>query len=63
LSNPTDPIDIGKFEETCGVGVVYTPEQIKKSVTELLEVHRKELLEKRYKTNLGFLLGINLILN
>ena len=32
LSNPTDPLDVKKFNEFCGVGVVVTPEQIKSIV-------------------------------
>ena len=32
LSNPTDPLDVKKFNEFCGVGVVITPEQIKNTV-------------------------------
>ena len=32
ISNPTDPFDVKKFNEYCGVGVVITPEQIKETV-------------------------------
>ena len=33
LSNPTDPLDVKKFNEFCGVGVVVTPEHIKSTVS------------------------------
>jgi hypothetical protein len=32
ISNPTDPLDVKKFNEYCGVGVVITLEQIKQAV-------------------------------
>ena len=34
LSNPVDPVDRAQFEESCGVGVVITEEQIKECVSE-----------------------------
>ena len=33
LSNPVDPVDRAQFEESCGVGVVITEEQIKECVS------------------------------
>ena len=33
LSNPVDPVDWAQFEESCGVGVVITEEQIKECVS------------------------------
>ena len=38
LSNPLDPLDVKKFDEFCGVGVVITPEQIKKTVNSNLDL-------------------------
>jgi hypothetical protein len=32
LSNPLADVDVKKFNEFCGVGVVVTPEEIKKNV-------------------------------
>lgn len=57
LSNPTDPLDVKKFNEFCGVGVVVTPEQIKSTVAGHISKNKAELVEKRYKFNIGFLLG------
>ena len=80
LSNPLAEVDVKKFNEFCGVGVVVTPEQIKTNVsvyylvlfavynilkyisniskvTEVIESHKPELLEKRYKFNLGLLMS------
>ena len=33
LSNPVDPMDRAQFEESCGVGVVITEEQIRECVS------------------------------
>ncbi len=32
LANPNDPLDVAKFNEFCGVGVVVTLEQVKQTV-------------------------------
>lgn len=57
LSNPNEPFDTKKFNEFCGVGVVVTPEQIKKAVEKVLSDHKAELVEKRYRVNQGVLMG------
>jgi glutaminyl-tRNA synthetase len=59
LSNPNDPLDVQKFNEYCGVGVVVTPEQVKQMVTDVLNKHKAELLEKRYRLNQGILMSKN----
>ena len=56
LSNPNDPLDVKKFNEHCGVGIVVTPEQIKQAVAKVLGDHKAELLEKRYRVNQGVLM-------
>lgn len=48
ISNPVGNIDISAFEESCGVGIVVTPEQIEQEVEKVLKKHKNELLEKRY---------------
>lgn len=59
LSNPTDPLNEKQFNAFCGIGVVITPTQIKSTVEEVLNKHKTELLDKRYKYPVGPVLGIN----
>lgn len=47
ISNPIGNVDIKAFEESCGVGVVVTPEQIEQEVEKVIKKHQSELLEKR----------------
>lgn len=53
LSNPTDPLNEKQFNAFCGIGVVITPTQIKSTVEEVLNKHKTELLDKRYKYPVG----------
>lgn len=46
-------VNLNEFEKYCGVGVVVSPEEIEKTVESLLSKHKKELLEKRYRFNVG----------
>lgn len=48
LSHVKGSLDIEKFEEACGVGIVVSPEEIEASVEELIKSHEKEICEKRY---------------
>ncbi|XP_057477930.1 glutamine--tRNA ligase [Actinidia eriantha] len=48
---------INEFEETCGVGVEVSVEDIKCIVTEIFEEHKNAILEQRYRTNVGELFG------
>lgn len=57
LTNPTDPIDFDQFHEACGVGVVVTSDQIESAVEKVIIKHKASLLEKRYHTNMGMLMG------
>lgn len=41
------------FEEYCGVGVVVTSEEIEQVVEEVFEMYKNEIIEKRYKFNVG----------
>ena len=51
LSNPIGQLDIKAFEESCGVGVVVTGDQIEAEVEKFIKLHRDEILEKRYSIN------------
>ena len=65
-SHPLDPVDQSEFSEACGVGVVVTKEEIVQVVTTTLKEFEKELIEKRYKFNVGKLMGkccIELVIN
>lgn len=53
LSNPVNEVDLKKFNDHCGVGVVVTPEQIEEAVQEVINKHKSELQEKRYRFNTG----------
>eukprot|EP00959_Pyramimonas_sp_CCMP1952_P044284 925268-Pyramimonas_sp.AAC.3 len=53
----TEPVDVDTFENAGGVGQETTPEQIKDAVTAVIEARRDELLEQRYRLNIGLLLG------
>ncbi|XP_018046369.1 PREDICTED: probable glutamine--tRNA ligase isoform X2 [Atta colombica] len=46
-------IDIAKFEESCGIGVVVLPEQIEEEVENIIKAHKDAILEKRYRFNSG----------
>ncbi len=60
-SHPIDPVDQSEFSKACGVGVVITKEEIAQVVTATLKDFEKELIEKRYKFNVGKLMGKQLI--
>lgn len=45
------------FEDSCGIDVSYTPDQIEECVESVLKKHMSELKEKRYHFNTGTLLG------
>ncbi len=44
-----------EFNDACGVGVVYTPEQITRHVTTILNHRKDDLLQERYKLVKGLL--------
>ncbi|XP_005801766.1 glutamine--tRNA ligase [Xiphophorus maculatus] len=56
-SHPEDPISQKEFDETCGVGVVITPEQIEDAVESVIKKHKEQLLMERYRFNMGLLMG------
>lgn len=49
-------INVADLEKYCGVGIVVTPEEIDKTVEEILSRHKSELLEQRYRFNVGKIL-------
>lgn len=49
-------IDVAALEKHCGVGIVVTPEEIDKAVEEVLTKHMSDLLEQRYRFNVGKIL-------
>ena len=57
LSHPLDPLDIVKFNESCGVGVHITTEQVKQTVADTLAKHKDELVVKRYKFPQGVIMA------
>lgn len=57
LANPNDNVDIKAFENSCGVNVQITPEQIEKAVEDVIAKYKKEIIEKRYRFNSGLLLS------
>ena len=52
-NNPLEPVDIAKLNEACGVGVVVTRDQILEEVEAAINNCREELLERRYRFNVG----------
>ncbi|ONM29183.1 Glutamine--tRNA ligase cytoplasmic [Zea mays] len=52
-----DSLDVDKFEEACGVGVVVSIEEIKSTVTDILEENMEAIKEQRYHINVGMLCG------
>lgn len=49
----SDNLDITKFEESCGVGVEVSLEDIENTVNEIFEEKKSAILEQRYRTNVG----------
>ncbi|CAH3145871.1 unnamed protein product [Porites evermanni] len=56
-SHPVLPVNVAAFEDSCGIGVNITPDQIEDCVEELIKKHKDELLKKRYKFNVGMIMG------
>lgn len=47
LANVNNKLNVAEFEESCGVGVVVSPEQIEEEVEKIINKHKTEILEKR----------------
>ncbi|KAI4357793.1 hypothetical protein L6164_001719 [Bauhinia variegata] len=52
-----EKLDLKKFEESCGVGVEVSKEEIERIVNEVFEENKAAILELRYRFNVGELLG------
>jgi len=59
LSNVPSGVDVDTkaFETACGVGVVVTRVLVREEVTKVIEAHKSGLLEKRYRYNMGLVMG------
>ncbi|KAB7501599.1 Glutamine--tRNA ligase [Armadillidium nasatum] len=55
--NASKEIDIQKFEESCGVGIVVSDDQIDEVVNTVLNENKDEILSLRYNFNFGPLIG------
>ncbi|XP_060519696.1 probable glutamine--tRNA ligase [Cylas formicarius] len=51
--NNIKSLDTNDLEKYCGVSVLVTPEEIEKVVDKHISENKKEILEKRYKFNVG----------
>lgn len=55
LTNPTS-VDMKEFETNAGVDVVITTEQISQAVANEIEKNHQELIQKRYRFNVGIII-------
>ncbi|GLT91827.1 hypothetical protein SLE2022_096980 [Rubroshorea leprosula] len=53
----SDNFKLNEFEEACGVGIEVPVEEIESTVNEIFEENKAMILERRYRTNVGELLG------
>lgn len=56
LGCANNKIDIKALEESSGVGVVITPEQIEYTVEDVIQKYKTDILEKRYRFNTGLIM-------
>ncbi|CAG9809996.1 unnamed protein product [Chironomus riparius] len=49
--------NVAELEKFCGVNVIVTPEEIDKAVEEIIKKNKTELIEQRYRFNIGKLLS------
>jgi glutaminyl-tRNA synthetase len=49
-------INVADLEKHCGVGIVVTPEEIDKAVEEIIKKNKAEIVEQRYRFNVGKIL-------
>lgn len=55
-SYTSEDIDVKAFEEYCGIGIEVTSEEIEQCVEEIIQKHKNEIIDKRYKFNVGAVL-------
>nr|GLL32206.1 glutamine--tRNA ligase-like isoform X2 [Ipomoea trifida] len=53
MANTSETLKVNEFEETCGVGVEVSTEDIERIVNDIFEENRQKILEQRYRTNVG----------
>ncbi|EAL62672.1 glutamine-tRNA ligase [Dictyostelium discoideum AX4] len=51
-----EELNVAEFEQSCGVGVVITREQVAQAVSDYINKNKSDLLEKRYQFNIGGIL-------
>lgn len=54
----TDTLMVDEFEQACGVGVEVSLEDIELTVDEVFEERKSLIIEQRYRTNVGEILGV-----
>lgn len=52
----SENINVLELEKACGVGIIITIEEIKQTVESIISQNKNELIEKRYKFNIGGLM-------
>lgn len=58
MENLKDPVlNVASFEESCGVGIKITDDDIESAVKVAMDHYKSEVLEKRYRFNLGTVLS------
>ncbi|KAG6715074.1 hypothetical protein I3842_05G231900 [Carya illinoinensis] len=57
VATASDDFKLDALEEACGVGVEVSAEDIEQAVNDVFEENKNLILEKRYRTNVGELLG------
>lgn len=53
LGHLNKEVDVASFEKECGIGIVVSPEEIESEVERVINDHRAEIIEKRYRFNVG----------
>ncbi|WZZ16585.1 hypothetical protein YC2023_109674 [Brassica napus] len=56
-NHAAEDFKLNEFEEACGVGVEVSAEDIEKAAEKVFEENRSAIVEQRYRTNVGQLLG------
>ncbi|KAG8226455.1 hypothetical protein J437_LFUL003447 [Ladona fulva] len=56
LSKPGDLVIKKELEDACGIGVVVSAEQIEEEVTKAVTKYKEDLMEKRYRFNIGLIM-------
>uniref|UniRef100_M4E7K4 glutamine--tRNA ligase n=1 Tax=Brassica campestris TaxID=3711 RepID=M4E7K4_BRACM len=56
-NHAAEDFKLNEFEEACGVGVEVSAEDIEKAAEKVFEENKSAIVEQRYRTNVGQLLG------